>query len=132
MATRKSPAARSAAAKAPARTTPAKRAAAVKTKAAPRAATAEAAKESGAHKQKLVRDSFTIPKNEYAVLSDLKARAAKLTRPAKKGEILRAGIGALNAMSDKAFLATLGAVPSLKTGRPKRAKANGKAAAEKA
>lgn len=70
-------------------------------------------------KQKLVRDSFTIPQSEYLVLESLKLRAATLARPAKKSELLRAGIGALNAMGDKAFLAALGRVPSLKTGRPK-------------
>ena len=68
---------------------------------------------------KLVRDSFTIPKGEYAVLGELKERAARLIRPVKKGELLRAGIVALNAMPDRAFLATLSAVPSLKPGRPK-------------
>ena len=70
-------------------------------------------------KPKLVRDSFTIPKSEYLVLEVLKARAVKLTRPAKKSELLRAGIQALNLMTDKAFLAALDSVPSLKTGRPK-------------
>ena len=70
-------------------------------------------------KAKLVRDSFTIPKSEYSVLEGLKVRATKLTRPAKKSELLRAGIAALNTMDDKAFLAALGGVPSLKTGRPK-------------
>ena len=68
---------------------------------------------------KLVRDSFTIPKAEYATLDGLKLRAAKLTRPTKKSEVLRAGIAALLAMSDKTFLAALDKVPSLKTGRPK-------------
>ena len=70
-------------------------------------------------KHKLVRDSFTIPKSEYAVLEALKQRATNLARPTKKSELLRAGIGALNAMADKAFLAALTGVPSLKTGRPK-------------
>ena len=70
-------------------------------------------------RQKLVRDSFTIPKSEYMVLEALKLRAAKLERSTKKSEVLRAGIGALNAMSDKAFLAALLAIPSIKTGRPK-------------
>lgn len=69
-------------------------------------------------KHKLVRDSFTIPKVEYAVLEALKVRAANLARPVKKSELLRAGISALNGMSDKAFLAAVNAVPSLKTGRP--------------
>jgi hypothetical protein len=70
-------------------------------------------------KSKLVRDSFTIPKLEYAVLEGLKVRAANLTRPVKKSELLRAGVAALNAMTDKAFLAALNGVQSLKTGRPK-------------
>ena len=70
-------------------------------------------------KNKLVRDSFTIPKAEYAVLEALKARATNLRRPAKKGELLRSGIAALQGMSDKAFLSALASIPSLKTGRPK-------------
>lgn len=70
-------------------------------------------------KHKLVRDSFTIPKAEYAVLEALKARATNLKRPAKKGELLRSGIAALQCMSDKAFLSALARIPSLKTGRPK-------------
>lgn len=69
-------------------------------------------------KPKLVRDSFTIPKAEYLVLDDLKQRAAKLTRPAKKSELLRAGIKALAALSDAAFLTALEQVPAIKTGRP--------------
>ncbi|MEP7103036.1 MAG: hypothetical protein ABI781_21180 [Burkholderiales bacterium] len=89
-------------------------------KAAPAAELAVAASKT---KHKLVRDSFTIPKTEYAVLEALKARAAKLARPVKKSELLRAGIAALNGMSDKAFLATMNGVPSLKTGRPSGVKA---------
>ena len=69
-------------------------------------------------KPKLVRDSFTIPKAEYVVLEALKQRATKLTRPAKKSELLRAGIKALASLSDAAFLTALGQVPTIKTGRP--------------
>jgi len=71
-----------------------------------------------AKKPKLVRDSFTIPKDEYAVLETLKQRAGQLSNPAKKSELLRAGIKALAAMPDAALLAALKAVPSIKTGRP--------------
>ena len=71
-----------------------------------------------AKKPKLVRDSFTIPKAEYTVLDDLKQRAGKLASPAKKSELIRAGVKALAAMSDTAFLAALKAVPAIKTGRP--------------
>lgn len=71
-------------------------------------------------KPKLVRDSFTIPKDEYAVLDELKDRATQLKQPAKKSELLRAGIKALAAMSDAAFLKALTQVPAIKTGRPTR------------
>lgn len=76
-------------------------------------------------KPKMVRDSFTFPKAEYEVLDALKLRAAKLGKPAKKTEVLRAGIKAIAAMSDAALLAALQAVPSLKTGRPANAKKAG-------
>jgi len=73
-------------------------------------------------KPKMVRDSFTIPKNEYDVLDSLKQRAVKLGSPAKKTELIRAGMKAIAALSDAAFKAALAAVPSLKTGRPAKGK----------
>jgi hypothetical protein len=78
----------------------------------------KAAKPEKIKKPKLVRDSFTIPKAEYVVLDDLKQRAARLTRPAKKSELLRAGIKLLASLSDAAFLTALEQVPAIKTGRP--------------
>jgi hypothetical protein len=69
-------------------------------------------------KLKLVRDSFTMPKVEYAGIEVLKQRAAKLARPVKKSELLRAGVKLLNALDDKALLAAVNAVPTIKTGRP--------------
>ena len=76
------------------------------------------AKVEKAKKAKMIRDSFTIPKTEYLVIHALKERAGKLSRAAKKSELLRAGVKALAAMSDAAFLAALSAVPTIKTGRP--------------
>jgi hypothetical protein len=72
-------------------------------------------------KPKLLRDSFTIPKAEYEVLATLKARAAKAGRPVKKSELLRAGIKALAALPDLAFVSALIAVPPLKTRRAAKA-----------
>ncbi len=69
-------------------------------------------------KIKLVRDSFTIPKDEYAVLEDLKQRAAQLSRPVKKSELLRAGIKMLSSLTDTAYVAALEQLPAIKTGRP--------------
>jgi hypothetical protein len=83
--------------------------------------TAASAKPDKPRKDKLLRDSFTIPKSEFAVLDALKQRAAKAGRPVKKSEVLRAGVKALAAMADSAFLAALGAVPAIKTGRPTKA-----------
>jgi hypothetical protein len=73
-------------------------------------------------KPKLVRDSFTIPKDEYVVIEALKTRAGKLGQAVKKSELLRAGIKALAAMSDIQFKAALSNVPTIKTGRPKNSK----------
>ena len=71
-------------------------------------------------KPKLVRDSYTIPKDEAAVLAQLKERSAALGQASKKSELLRAGIKALAGMGDKALLAALRAVPAIQTGRPKK------------
>jgi hypothetical protein len=118
------PAAKKAAARAAA---PAKKAAAKKPAASVAAAKLDQAdkpaKADKARKPKLVRDSFTIPKNEYTVLEDLKLRAAKLGRPVKKSEVLRAGVMALAGMGDAAFLASVTSVPAVKTGRPAKSAA---------
>lgn len=87
-------------------------------KPAPTPKVEKVAKVAKAKKPKLVRDSFTIPKTEYVVLDELKQRAARLARPVKKSELLRAGIKALAAMSDPAFLKAMDNVPAIKTGRP--------------
>jgi len=69
-------------------------------------------------KPKLVRDSFTIPKAEFAAIETLKTRAIALGTSVKKSELLRAGLMALQGLNDAAFKAALAAVPTLKTGRP--------------
>lgn len=69
-------------------------------------------------KAKLVRDSFTIPKAEFAAIDVLKTRAIALGTSVKKSELLRAGLMVLQGLSDAAFKNALGAVPTLKTGRP--------------
>ena len=76
------------------------------------------AKDVKAKKPKLVRDSFTIPKDEYAVIDALKERAVRLSRPVKKSELLRAGLKLLAGLSDTALFTALESVPSIKTGRP--------------
>lgn len=105
--------------KAVTRKTAAKTPSAKKQVATPKKAVApKPAKPARLKKPKLVRDSFTLPKEERALLIQLKQRASTLARPSKKSELLRAGIKALSSMTDKAFLAAVAAVPSIKTGRP--------------
>lgn len=71
-------------------------------------------------KLKMERDSFTMPKAEYAQFSVLKERLAKLGQPAKKSELLRAGVMLLTAMTDVSLKATMSKVPTIKTGRPSK------------
>ena len=118
---KKTVAAKTPAPKPSAKKAPASKAPVAAAKPAPAAKPAKAEKPEKPKKPKLVRDSFTIPKAEYTVLDDLKQRAARLGAPAKKSEVLRAGIKALAQMSDVAFQSAMAAVPAIKTGRPGKA-----------
>ncbi|MES2547260.1 MAG: hypothetical protein V4575_06095 [Pseudomonadota bacterium] len=71
-------------------------------------------------KVKMERDSFTMPKEEYAQIALLKARLTSMGQPAKKSELLRAGIKLLAAMSDNTLKTTLAKIPVIKTGRPNK------------
>jgi hypothetical protein len=71
-------------------------------------------------KIKMERDSFTMPKEEYAQITMMKARLTALGQPAKKSELLRAGIKLLAAMSDNTLKTTLAKIPVIKTGRPNK------------
>ena len=82
------------------------------------ATTTQPAAEAKLKKPKLIRDSFTFPKDEYQAIAGLKQKALGLKHSAKKSEILRAGLKLLSSLNDKAFLAALTNVPALKTGRP--------------
>jgi hypothetical protein len=71
-------------------------------------------------KEKLVRDSFTMPQEDYAVIASLKERTLRFKRPTKKSELLRAGLHALQAMPAAALREALDALTPLKAGRPRR------------
>ncbi|MDT0137037.1 hypothetical protein [Acidovorax sp. PRC11] len=83
------------------------------------AAALPAERDAKARKPKLVRDSFTMPKDEYAAIENLKQRLALQGTPAKKSELLRAGLVLLNGLQDAALAKAMQAIPSLKTGRPR-------------
>lgn len=71
-------------------------------------------------KAKLVRDSFTMPQADFDLVAALKQRALRFERPAKKSELLRAGLHVLSALDDKRLRAALDALMPLKPGRPKK------------
>lgn len=71
---------------------------------------------------KLMRDSFTMPENEYAQFDALKKRLLAQGVAAKKSELLRAGIALLASLDDAALQDTVQRVEIIKTGRPAKHK----------
>jgi hypothetical protein len=69
---------------------------------------------------KLVRDSFTMPREDFERIARMKSRAIDLKRPAKKSELLRAGLQVLERLDDVSLLAVLNDLRPIKTGRPKK------------
>lgn len=68
----------------------------------------------------LVRDSFTMPDADFALIAVLKERALGAGRPAKKSELLRAGLQALAALDAKKLRVALERLEPIKVGRPKQ------------
>lgn len=73
-----------------------------------------------AKRAKVVRDSFTMPQEDYRLLNDLKKQSLNLGVSVKKSELLRAGLQALVRMAPAERLALLGGVEKVKTGRPSK------------
>ena len=70
---------------------------------------------------RLVRDGFTMPEADFALIATLKARALAGQRAARKSELLRAGLHALAALDRKTLLAALDQLEPVKIGRPSKA-----------
>lgn len=71
-------------------------------------------------KLKVIRDSFTMPQTDYDLITALKNRSLNSGVQTTKSEILRAGLLALNQMTEADFLDKIGNVEKIKTGRPKQ------------
>lgn len=71
-------------------------------------------------KAKLVRDSFTMPDVEYALIATLKRRCLNVGLAAKKSEILRAAVANLAKLSDASLAAAVHRLEVIKTGRPSK------------
>lgn len=95
----------------------AKRGASAKVEAAPVKAAAEV-KAKRIKKEKVVRDSFTMPKSDYDKIAALKQKCLAAGVSVKRSEILRAGLFLLESATPKRLLEAVSAVEQVKTGRP--------------
>lgn len=77
-------------------------------------------KQENLERTKVIRDSFTMPESDYAKIKALKSRYLQSGVNVKKGELLRAGLHALEQMDEQALLEILDNVERVKTGRPKQ------------
>ncbi len=71
-------------------------------------------------KVKVIRDSFTMPQNDYAKIAELKQVCQKSGLQVKKSELLRAGLHALGKLSAAQLKQTIAQMEQIKTGRPKK------------
>jgi hypothetical protein len=69
-------------------------------------------------KEKVVRDSFTMPKSDYEKLAALKQKCLDSGVAVKKSELLRAGLLLLEGVPIAQLLNAISAVETVKTGRP--------------
>ena len=67
---------------------------------------------------KVVRDSFTMPLADYALIGALKQRCIGLGIAMKKSELLRAGLVALERLPDESLSEVTMGIERVKTGRP--------------
>ena len=72
------------------------------------------------HKVKVVRDSFTMPQDEYAKIAEIKAICVKAKMHVKKSEVLRAGLKLLAGLDTTQLRRALGSLEKIKTGRPQK------------
>lgn len=82
------------------------------------AAAARAGKPSKARKSRLVRDSFTMPEAEYALIDAIKKRCLGQGLAARKSEVLRAALANLARLGDKSVVSAIRRLTPVKTGRP--------------
>jgi hypothetical protein len=71
-------------------------------------------------KVKVVRDSFTMPQTDYALIAEIKQKALKAGLHVKKSELLRAGLRALDKLGAAQLKRAVASLEKIKTGRPKK------------
>ena len=76
------------------------------------------AKKSKIVKAKVIRDSFSFPKQDYLKISELKKTCLAAGIHVKKGEILRAGLHLLTQLNLEELKKAVDQVEKIQTGRP--------------
>jgi Arc/MetJ-type ribon-helix-helix transcriptional regulator len=68
--------------------------------------------------QRVLRDSFSLPASDYALIGTLRERALKAGVHANKSELVRAGLRMLLEMREDEFIRAVERIEKIKTGRP--------------
>lgn len=71
-------------------------------------------------RDKVVRDSFSMPKSEHGMLKDLRGALAKKGRICTKSELLRAGVQLVAAMKPADIIRTIDALTPVAKGKGKK------------
>jgi hypothetical protein len=71
-------------------------------------------------KVKVVRDSFSMPQDDYALIAKLKEKALAGGMQVKKSALLRAGLQMLDKSSALQLKRVISGLTPIKTGRPKK------------
>lgn len=71
-------------------------------------------------KVKVVRDSFSMPQDDYALIAKLKEKALAGGLQVKKSALLRAGLQLLDKSSALQLKRVISGLTPIKTGRPKK------------
>jgi hypothetical protein len=71
-------------------------------------------------KAKQIRDSFTMPEPEYAVIAQVKKACLKAGFEMKKSDLLRIGISLIKGLDVSTLKIILATLTPLKAGRPKK------------
>ena len=80
--------------------------------------TEEPQKKAAPSHTKVIRDGFTMPVHDYALIAEVQALGLGAGINAMKSEVLRAGLHALRNLSPAELAQTLKSVEKIKTGRP--------------
>jgi hypothetical protein len=68
--------------------------------------------------EKVVRDGFSMPATDYALIAEIQERLMDGRVSASKSEVVRAGLHALKRLNPEALLEIAASLERVKTGRP--------------